>query len=424
MSNTQQLSALDWQREIYLNGFAGISQAARINYEALESAAKDKLSAKSFAYIAGGAGIESTMRANRSAFESCKIIPRMLRNVENRDTSIQLLGHKFNTPLLISPIGVLEMAHADADLAVARAAKSLSIPYIFSNQASYSMEETAGVMGDSPRFFQLYWSKSRELVTSLVQRAEKCGCLGIVVTLDTTMLGWRVGDLDLASLPFLEGKGIAQYTSDPVFQQLMEQNIIPSTKQRITLKTIQGLIKMVNNYPGSGFLKKLKSGKPMSAIRHFTGLYSNAATSWEDLAWLRAQTRLPIILKGILAVDDAQKALDYGMDGIFISNHGGRQVDGSISSFEALPAIAKVVKGKTPIIIDSGIRSGADVFKALAMGATAVSIGRPYVYGLAIGGERGVYEVLRNFMSDFELTMGLSGCKSIAEIRPDCVTYS
>ncbi|RFS13339.1 lactate 2-monooxygenase [Emticicia sp. C21] len=424
MNSAQPLSALDWQRQIYLNGFAGISQKVKISYEALESAAKYKLSAKSFAYIAGGAGNESTMRANRSAFEACKIVPRMLRNVENRDTSIQLLGHKFYTPLFISPIGVLEMAHTDADLAVARAASSLNIPYIFSNQASYPMEQTAGVMGDSPRFFQLYWSKSRELVTSLIKRAEKCGCLGIVVTLDTTMLGWRIRDLDLASLPFLEGKGIAQYTSDPVFQQLMEQNIIPSTKQRITLKTIQGLIKMVNNYPGSGFLKKLKSGKPMSAIRHFTGLYSNAATTWEDLAWLRKQTHLPIILKGILATDDAQKAIDYGMDGIFISNHGGRQVDGSISSFEALPAIAKVVKGKLPIIIDSGIRSGADVFKALAMGATAVSIGRPYVYGLAIGGERGVYEVLRNFISDFELTMGLSGCKNIVEITPDCVTYS
>jgi lactate 2-monooxygenase len=424
MSNTEAFSALDWQREIYLNGFAGKSQTARISYEALESAAKARLSAKSFAYIAGGAGIESTMRTNRNAFEACKIVPRMLRNVENRDTSIQLLGHTFKTPLLISPIGVLEMAHQDADLAVARAAKSLSIPYIFSNQASYPMEETASVMDASPRFFQLYWSKSRELVTSLIQRAEKCGCLGIVVTLDTTMLGWRVRDLDLASLPFLECKGIAQYTSDPVFQKLMEQNIIPAAKQRVTLKTILNLIKMVNNYPGSGFFKKLKSGKPMSAVRHFTGLYSNAATTWEDLAWLRSQTRLPIILKGILAADDAQKALDYGMDGIFISNHGGRQVDGSISSFEALPAITKIVGGKVPVIIDSGIRSGADVFKALAMGATAVSIGRPYVYGLAIGGERGVYEVLRNFMSDFELTMGLSGCKNIAEITPDCVIYS
>ncbi len=417
------LSALGWQGEIYINGFAGRNPTVKINYEALELAAKDKLPPKAFAYIAGGAGTESTMRANRADFERCKIVPRMLRNVENRDTSIQFFGHSLASPLLISPIGVLEMAHPEADLAVARAAKSLGVPYILSNQASFSMETTTAEMGDSPRFFQLYWSKSKELVTNLVQRAEKCGCTGIVVTLDTTMLGWRTRDLDLASLPFMEGMGIAQYTSDPVFQSLMEQNIVPPTKPEITLKTIQGLIKMVNNYPGSGFFKKLKSGKPMSAVRHFTGLYSNAATTWADLAWLREQTRLPIILKGILAPDDAQKTVDYGMDGLFISNHGGRQVDGSVSTFGSLPAISKIVNGQIPIIIDSGIRSGADIFKALALGATAVSIGRPYVYGLAVGGERGVYEVLRNFISDFELTMALSGCRSIAEITPECVKF-
>ncbi len=414
-------SALDWQREIYLNGFAGKNPTAQISFDALELSAKRKLSVKSFAYIAGGAGAENTLRSNQADFERCKIVPRMLRNIETRDTSIPFFGHSLNSPLLISPIGVLELAHPEADLAVARAAKKLRIPFIFSNQASFPMEEIAAVMGESPRFFQLYWSKSRELVTSLVQRAEKCGCWGIVLTLDTTMLGWRVRDLDLISLPFLEGKGIAQYTSDPVFQSLMAQNIIPAIQQPITLKTIQGLIKMVNNYPGKGFFKKLRSGKPMSAVRHFMGLYSNTNTTWEDLAWLRQQTRLPIILKGILAPDDAQKALDYGMDGIFVSNHGGRQVDGSTSSFSALPAIAKIVNGKVPIIFDSGVRSGADVFKALAMGATAVSIGRPYVYGLAVGGERGVYEVLRNFMADFELTMGLSGCKSIKEITQESV---
>jgi lactate 2-monooxygenase len=421
---THPLSALSWQGEIYLNGFAGHTPSVKINYEALEAAAKEKLSPKAFAYIAGGAGTESTMRANRADFEPCKIVPRMLRNVDNRDISIQFFGHSLASPLLISPIGVLEMAHPDADVAVAKAAKTLGVPYIFSNQGSFPMEETAAVMGDSPHFFQLYWSKSRELVTSLVQRAEKCGCSAIVVTLDTTMLGWRTRDLDLASLPFLEGRGIAQYTSDPVFQDLMAQNIVPPTKPSVNLQTLKGLVKMVNNYPGSGFLKKLKSGKPMSAVRHFTGLYSNAATTWEDLAWLRQQTKLPIILKGILAPDDAQKTMDYGMDGVFVSNHGGRQVDGSISTFGALPAIAKVVNGRIPIIIDSGIRSGADVFKALAMGATAVSIGRPYVYGLALGGERGVYEVLRNFMSDFELTMGLSGCRTIADITPECVLFN
>ncbi len=414
-------SAADWQREIYLNGFVGKKPAIPISFDALESSAKRKLSVKSFAYIAGGAGTEKTMRTNQSDFEHCKIVPRMLRNIDTRDTSISLFGHSLASPLLISPIGVLELAHPEADLAVARAAKSLGVPFIFSNQASYSMEDTAAVMGDSPRFFQLYWSKSRELVSSFLQRAEKCGCTGLVLTLDTTMLGWRIRDLDLNSLPFLEGMGIAQYTSDSVFQSLVEQNIIPATKQPVTLKTLQGVVKMVNNYPGKGFFKKLKSGIPMSAVRHFMGLYSNTHTTWEDLAWLRQQTRMPIILKGILSPDDAQKAIDFGMDGIFVSNHGGRQVDGAISSFGALPAIAKIVTDKIPIILDSGVRSGADIFKALAMGATAVSIGRPYVYGLAVGGERGVYEVFRNFMTDFELTMGLAGCKNIKEITRESV---
>ena len=262
-------SAVDWQREIYLNGFIGKKPTIQISFDALELSAKSKLSTKSFAYIAGGAGTEKTMRSNQADFERCKIVPRMLRNIETRDTSISLFGLSLASPLLISPIGVLELAHPEADLAVARAAKSLGIPFIFSNQASYSMEETSSMMGDNPRFFQLYWSKSRELVTSFVKRAEKCGCTGIVLTLDTPMLGWRVRDLDLISLPFLEGKGIAQYTSDPVFQSLMEKNIVPAIKQPITLKTIQGVIKMVNNYPEKGFFKNdyIRDILPTNCVR-------------------------------------------------------------------------------------------------------------------------------------------------------------
>jgi lactate 2-monooxygenase len=411
------MKALDWQRTIYLNGFSGKYAKTKIDLKALEEQARQKISARAFAYIAGGAGTESTMLANRQGFEDYKIVPRMLRNVETRGTSIELLGMKLPSPFLLSPIGVLEMAHPEADLAVARAAAKAEVPFIFSNQASFPMEQTAAEMGDSPRFFQLYWSKSRDLVASLVQRAEKCSCKGIVVTLDTTMLGWRTRDLDLGYLPFMEGKGIAQYTSDPVFQRLIDENIIPATKPYITLKALLGLVRQVRKYPaGGGFFSKLTSGRPTSAVRHFVGLYSNPATTWEDLSFLREQTKLPIILKGILHPEDAQKALDYGMDGIFISNHGGRQVDGSISTIEALPAIAAVVKGQVPIIIDSGIRSGADVFKALALGANAVSLGRPYAYGLAVAGEQGVAEVIQNFKSDFELTMGLAGCKNIGEI--------
>jgi lactate 2-monooxygenase len=237
------------------------------------------------------------------------------------------------------------------------------------------------------------------------------------------MLGWSTGDLDLAYLPFLEGKGIAQYTSDPVFQKLLDEpDETEQVKRRVTLQTIQGLISMVSNYPGNGFFRKLKSGRPLKAVRKFVSIYSNPATTWSDLRWLRQHTKLPILLKGIVHPDDARKALDAGMDGLIISNHGGRQVDGSIATLDALPGIGEVVQNKVPVLLDSGIRGGADVFKALALGAKAVCIGRPYVFGLAIAGELGVYEVLRNLMADFELTMGLSGCKNISQINSGMIT--
>lgn len=412
------LSAPDWQKQIYLQGFAGKKSPVGISISQLENEARLRMSEKAFAYIAGGAGVESTVIANRNAFEQWKITPRMLRNVSERDTSIELFGQKIPSPLLLSPVGVLEMVHAEADIAVAKAASDLSIPYIFSNQASKSMEACAAVMGNSPRWFQLYWSKSNELVQSFVHRAERCGCTALVVTLDTTLLGWRTRDLDLAYLPFLEGKGIAQYTSDPVFQKLLDEpDETEQVKRKITLQSVQGLISMVKNYPGNNFLKKLASGRPLKAVRKFVSIYSNPATTWSDLSFLRQQTKLPILLKGILHPDDARKALDAGMDGIIISNHGGRQVDGAIATLEVLPKIADVIQNKIPVLLDSGVRGGADVFKALALGAKAVCIGRPYVYGLAINGEQGVREVIQNLAADFELTMALSGCKSVSEIN-------
>lgn len=412
-----KFSALDWQKQIYLGGFAGKKPALKINIQHLEESARLRMSPEAFAYIAGGAGNESTMRANREAFEKYKIVPRMLRNVGERDTRIELFGHTLASPFLLSPIGVLEMVHKEADVAVGRAAATLGVPYIFSNQASRPMEEVAAAMGNAPRWFQLYWSKSNDLVASFVKRAERCGCSAIVVTLDTTMLGWRTRDLEMAYLPFLEGKGIAQYTSDPVFRKLMDEPASADRPKRtITWQTLRGLISMVNNYPGSGFFQKLRSGRPMRAVQKFISTYSNPCTTWDDLHFLREQTKLPIIVKGILHSDDARKAVDFGVDGILVSNHGGRQVDGSISTLEALPSIVETVNGRVPVLLDSGIRGGADAFKAIALGAKAVCIGRPYAYGLTLAGEAGVYEVLRNFMADFELTMGLTGCKNVAEI--------
>jgi lactate 2-monooxygenase len=416
-STLMSFSATEWQKETYLNGFAGIRSKISVDVRQLEEAAKAVMSPKAFAYIAGGAGQESTMLANRNAFEKYKIIPRMLQNVGERDISITLFGKKYSSPFLLSPIGVLEMAHREADLAVARAAAALGVPYIFSNQASKTMEDCAAAMGASPRWFQLYWSKSNDLVTSFIQRAEKCGCTALVVTLDTTLLGWRTRDLDLAYLPFLEGKGIAQYTSDPVFQKMLQEpDDAPNIKRKITWQTLSGLVSMVNNYPGKGFFKKLRSGYPIKAVRRFVSTYSNPSTTWDDLKFLRSQTKLPIILKGILHADDAMKAAEYGMDGIIVSNHGGRQIDGAIATLDALPAICEAIGDRLPVLFDSGVRGGADVFKAIALGAKAVCIGRPYVYGLAIDGEAGVKQVISNYMADFELTMALAGCKNIQEI--------
>jgi lactate 2-monooxygenase len=410
-------SAPEWQKEIYLHGFAGIKPSIPVDFRLLENAARSVMTPNAYAYIAGGAGLGETMEANRAAFEKYKIIPRMLRNVGERDTSINLFGKQYHSPLFLAPVGVLEMVHAEADLAVARAAAALQIPYIFSSQASRCMEDCAAAMGESPRWFQLYWSKSNELVKSFITRAERSGCSALVVTLDTTMLGWRTQDLELGYLPFLEGKGIAQYTSDPVFRKMLElPDDAPDVKRKITLQSIRGLIQMVRNYPGRGFFGKLKSGYPLKAVRQFISTYSNPCTTWADLQFLREQTTLPILLKGVLHPDDALKAIDAGMNGIIVSNHGGRQVDGAIGTMDALPGIINAVKDRIPVLIDSGVRGGADIFKALALGARAVCIGRPYVYGLALAGENGVAEVIKNMLADFELTMALAGCKRVQEI--------
>ncbi len=416
-SSLKHYSAVDRQKETYISGMSGHLPKIPFDLQKLEHKAKASMSKEAFAYIAGGAGTDGTIRENRSAFSKWKIVPRMLRDVSVRDTSIELFGDQLPFPLLLSPVGVLELAHKQADLAVAKAAAKTGIPMIFSNQASFPMEQTAAVMGNSPRWFQLYWSKSNDLVASLVKRAEAAGCSAITVTLDTTLLGWRVQDLDLAYLPFLRGKGIAQYTSDPVFNKLLDEpdNAEP-IERKLTLDTIANAIELIRSYPG-GFFNNLKTKRPLKAVRQFISIYSRPSLTWDDLAFLREQTSLPIILKGILHPEDAKLAIDYGVDGIIVSNHGGRQVDGSISSIEALPEIIKEVDGKIPVLLDSGIRSGADMFKAIALGAKAVCIGRPFCYGLAINGEEGVAEVIKNFYSDFELTMGLTGCKSIEEIQ-------
>jgi len=371
------------QVETYMRGLQGGRSDVPFSTAELERIAHEKLSPEALAYIGGGAGREQTMAANLAALEGRRIVPRMARDCAKRDLSVGLFGKRLPTPFLTCPIGVLSMAHPEADLAVARAASAVGVPMIISNQASYPMEQIADC-GDGPKWFQLYWGRSDELVASLVKRAEASGCEAIVVTLDTTILGWRCRDLDLGHLPFLRGQGIAQYTSDPVFRAMLSE---PPEKN------------------------------PMAAAVMFTQIYSDPGLNWDKLKTIRDLTQRPVLVKGIQHPDDAALAVQHGFDGIIVSNHGGRQVDGAVGSAAALENCAERVAGRIPVLFDSGIRSGADAFKALALGADAVCVGRPYVWGLAAKGQAGVEAVLKNMIAELDLTLALSGCATIGEAK-------
>ncbi len=374
------------QMEIYLAGLQGQTPAQAFAPEELEEQARAVLPARAYVYVAGGAGAEDTVWANREAFRRWRIVPRLLRDVSRRDLTIDLLGRRLPAPVLLAPIGVQGILHPDAELATARAAGSLGVPVVLSTVSSTPLEAVAEALGDAPRWFQLYWPKEPALAASLVGRAERAGYTALVVTLDTYLYGWRERDLQQAWLPFTHGQGIANYLTDPVFRAAL-----PSPPEQ----------------------------DPAAAARHFLNVVSNAALTWDDLAWLRRQTRLPILLKGLLHPDDARRAVEHGMDGVIVSNHGGRQVDGAVAALDALPAMVEAVGGRAVVLFDGGIRRGADVFKALALGAQAVLLGRPYCWGLAVGGEQGVRDVLRNLLADVELTMGLAGCVACADIRRD-----
>lgn len=413
------------QRELYLTGAGGQRPVVPVAWPKLEAAAEAAMSPEAWAYVAGGAGRESTVEANRAAFERWRIVPRVLRGAESRDLAIELFGRKLPSPLLLSPIGVLELAHPEADLAVARAAAATRVPYIFSNQASVRMEDCAAAMGDVPHWFQLYWSRSNELVASFVRRAEACGCSAIVLTLDTTMMGWRPRDFDVGPLPFLQGKGLAQYTSDPIFRAQIAQPLDSSELLVPSSENMQPGTRNSELEPPArsqdGGASDLSPSEKQAAVQRFLATFSRPSLRWDDLKFLRQHTKLPILLKGVLHPDDARKAIELGLDGLVVSNHGGRQIDGAIASLDALPAIVDAVNGKIPVLFDSGIRGGADVFKALALGATAVGLGRPYCYGLAVAGQRGVEEVVGSVLAEFDLTLGLAGCASVREVTREAI---
>jgi lactate 2-monooxygenase len=368
------------QIHVYTAGLQGQRPSLPVAPEDLEQAANEHMSREASGYLDGMA---ESMRANREAFRRWRIVPRMLRDVSQRDLSAWLFDLHLPTPVLLAPIGVQSIVNAEAEVAVARAAASLGVPLVISTASTLPLEQVAQAMDAVPRWFQLYWSRDPEFNTSVVRRAEVAGCSAIVVTLDTFLLAWREKDIQNAYLPFLLGQGLGNYFSDPAFRQALAQ---PPEQD------------------------------PAAAIQHFLAIFSNPSLTWKDLAFLRERTRLPILLKGILHPDDALRAIDSGMDGIIVSNHGGRQVEGVRPSLDALPDIAAAVKGRVPLLFDSGIRRGSDAIKAIALGAKAVLLGRPYMWGLALAGEQGVREVLSNFLADLDLTLALSGYTSFGEL--------
>lgn len=372
----------DYQLEIYLNGLTGVVPSHPMTFAELERRASETLPPWVWSYVAGGAGDEHTQDSNAAAFERWGIYPRMFVGASERDTSVDLCGVHLPSPLMMAPVGVVGLCSQDGhgDLATAEAAGRTGVPMIASTLSQDPMEDVAARFGETPGFFQLYTPTDRELAASLVQRAETAGYAGIVVTLDTWITGWRPRDLATANFPQLRGHCLANYTSDPVFRERVGKDAAPDT-----------------------------------VVSHWAGLFGNPLT-WEDLPWLRSLTDLPLIVKGVCHPDDARRAADGGVDAIYVSNHGGRQANGGIPALECLPDVAAATD--LPIVFDSGVRSGSDAVKALALGATAVAVGRPYVYGLALGGADGAVHVLRSMLAEADLLMAVDGYPSLADLGP------
>jgi lactate 2-monooxygenase len=376
----------DYQNEIYLQGLGGIVPRLPMVFAELEAKAERALPPSIWSYVAGGAGDERTQRANAEVFQQWGLIPRMFVGAAQRDLSVDLFGLKLASPLFMAPIGVIALCAQDGhgDLATARAAARTGVPMVMSTLTEDPLEDVAAEFGETPGFFQLYTPTDRDLAASLVHRAEAAGFKGIVVTLDTWVTGWRPRDLSTSNFPQLRGKCLSNYTSDPVFRASLTQT--PE-------ENLQG------------------------AVLKWISVFGNPLT-WDDLPWLRSLTKLPLIVKGICHPDDARRAKDGGVDGIYCSNHGGRQANGGLPALDCLPGVVEAADG-LPVLFDSGIRSGADVVKALALGATAVGVGRPYAYGLALDGVDGIVHVLRTLLAEADLTMAVDGYPTLKDLTPD-----
>lgn len=371
------------QTEVYMEGMADVTPDYPVGFEDLAAAAREVLDDEAWGYVAGGAGGEKTVGENRRAFEQWRLLPRMFRGVEDRDLSVAVAGQSLQYPVALAPIGVLSIVREDGDLAMAEAAADLGVPFTVSSVSGEPLEDVAEAAPESPKWFQLYWSTDRAITASFVDRAERAGYDALVVTVDTPMLAWRERDIERAYLPFLDGEGIANYLTDPAFLDRLDHD--PEENE-------------------------------LAAIREFVEVFGDPSLTWDDLAWLDGQTDLPILVKGVLHPDDARAAVEHGADGVIVSNHGGRQVDTAVAALEMLPEVATAVGEDADVLYDSGIRRGADVVTALALGAQAVLLGRPYVYGLAIDGADGVRAVCANLLADLDLTLGLCGQAAAAAV--------
>ncbi len=377
----------DLQNEIYFRGLSAELPALPMTAIGLDAAAKNVLSAQAYAYVAGSASSERTANANITAFDRHRIVPRMWRGSsapDGRDLRATVVGTELAAPVLTAPVGVLELVHPAAECAVAEATKGLGIGTVVSTASSTPMEDVAAAAGDW--WFQLYWPADDEVARSLVERATSAGAKAIVVTADTPGMGWRPRDLELAHLPFLQAKGLANYFSDPVFRSRLSAPPEASEEAR------------------------------QMAVLAWIGMFGNHTLRLKDVARLQEWTDLPVVVKGVLHPDDASALVEAGAAGVIVSNHGGRQVDGAIAALDALPAVAAAVGERGTVLFDSGIRCGADVVIALALGADAVLYGRPWVYGLGVAGKSGVEHALRCLLADVDLTMAMAGIRSVTDI--------
>ena len=379
-----------YQDEIYLTGTTGTTPGFPTDLSRLEEAARSAMTPQAYDYVAGSAGAGDTARENLEAFRRWRIVPRMLTDVSTPSFGTTVLGTELTVPFLLAPVGVLAIAHPEGEVAVARAAAAQRVPMILSTAASTAMEHVAQANGDGQRWYQLYWPKDRSVAASLLGRAQAAGYSVLVVTLDTRTLAWRPRDLANGYLPFLQGIGIQNYLSDPAFRAPLAS---PAEVD------------------------------PNAAILRWTQIFGDTSLTWDDLPFVRQHWNGPIVLKGIMSAADALRAAAAGMDGVVVSNHGGRQVDGALAALDALPSVVEAVGSRLTVLFDSGIRGGADMLKALALGAQAVLIGRLYVYGLALGGEAGVRHVVRALRQEFELTMRLAGLSRLSELGPDCLQH-